>query len=57
MLAQISWLPYERTEGVPVDVDALDDAAVLSAIDHLVPDVLGLVQNQGQRFRRSRLPS
>ena len=42
-------------EGVLVDVDALDDAAIPGAVHHLILRVLGLVQGQSQRFYRSQL--
>ena len=46
-LERVRW---DVTQSVLVDVDALDDLAVLGAVHDLVLRVLGLVQRQSQLF-------
>ena len=46
---------WNFAQSVLVDVDALDDVAVLGAVHDLVLRVLGLVQGQSQRFHRFHL--
>ena len=46
---------WNVAQSVLVDVDALDDAAILGAVHDLVLRVLGLVQRQSQLFHRFHL--